>query len=110
MFIQYRSFSHLACPILGVSKYALTRTMTMPGCNMGHSAYALTLDRRKTVRQGNVHMAVQVIIVSNCVEDLDTSIFSTLMHTKLKLTIWDVETRHKIYITKNGMQTWVIVV
>ena len=55
-------------------------------------------------------MAVQVIIVSKCVEGLDTSIFSTLMHTKLKLMIGDVENLHKIYTTKNGMPTWVTVV
>ena len=81
----------------------------MLACSMGRSAYARTLDHKKTARKGNAPMAVQATRASKCVEGLDTSIFSTLMHTKLKLMIGDVETQHRIYITKNGMRTWVIV-
>ena len=89
--------------------YAQIETMTMLACSTGPSAYAQTLDHRETARKRNALMAVQGTIVSKCVEGLDTSIFSTLMHTKRKLMIGDVETLHKIYITKNGMRTWVIV-
>ena len=81
----------------------------MLACSMGRSAYARTLDHKKTARKGNAPMAVQATRASKCVEGLDTSIFSTLMHTKLKLMIGDVETLHKIYFTKNGMPIWTIV-
>ena len=96
--------------VLGVWKSAPTGTMIMLECSMGHSAYALTLDHKETVRKGNALMVVQATTTLKCVEDLDTSIFSILMHTKPQLRIGAVETLLKIAITKNGMLIWNIAV
>ena len=82
----------------------------MLACSMGHSAYAQTLDHKKTVRKGNAPMVVQATRASKCVEGLDTSTFSTLMRTKPQLMIGAVETLLKTSITRNGMPTWTIVV
>ena len=82
----------------------------MLACSMGHSAYAQTLDHKKTVRRGDALMAVQATTVSKCVEGLDTSISSIPMPTEPQLMIGAVETRHRTNITKNGMPTWAIVV
>ena len=90
--------------------YARIETMTMLACSMGPNAYALTLDHKKTARKTNALMAVQETIVSKCVEGLDTSIFSTLMHTKPQLMIGAVETLLRTYSIKNGMLTWISVV
>ena len=53
----------------------------MPACSMGHNAYAQTLGHKDTARMGDALMVVQVTTASKCVEDLDTSICSTPMHT-----------------------------
>ena len=79
-------------------------------CSMGHSAYALTLDHKETVRKGNALMVVQATTTSKCVEVLDTSTFSILMHTKPQLMIGAVETLLRTVIIKNGMPTWTSVV
>ena len=78
----------------------------MLACSMGHSAYAQTLDHKKTARKGDALMAVQATTVSKCVEGLDTSISSTLMPTEPQLMIGAVETHYKTTITKNGMPIW----
>ena len=83
--------------------------MTTLACSMGHSAYAQTLDHKKTARKGNAPMAVQATRASKCAEGLDTSTFSTLMRTKPQLMIGAVETLLKTSITKNGMPIWTIV-
>ena len=90
--------------------YAQIGTMTMLACSMAPSAYAQTLGHRKTARKRNALIAVQETIVSECVEGLDTSIFSILMHTKPLLMIGAVETLLKTYSIKNGMLTWISVV
>ena len=90
--------------------YAQIETMTMLACSMGPSAYARTLDHRETARKRNALMAVQETIVSKCVEGLDTSIFSTLMHTKPQLMIGAAGALLRTYTTKNGMLTWISVV
>ena len=79
-------------------------------CSMDHSAYAQTPDHKETVRKGNALMVVQATTTSRCVEALDTSIFSILMHTKPQLMIGAVETRLRTFIIKNGMLTWTSVV
>ena len=98
------------CLIVGVSKSALTGILTMLACSTGHSAYAPTLDLSKTVRKTDALMVVQGTTVSKCVGALVTSISSTLMLTKPQLMIGAVETQHRTNITKNGIQTWPIVV
>ena len=82
----------------------------MLACSMGHSAYAQTLDHKKTVRKGNAPMVVQATRASKCVEGLDTSISSILMHTVPHMMTGVVETQHKTNFTKNGMLIWSIVV
>ena len=95
--------------LLGVSRYALIEIMTMLVYNMDHSVSAQTLDQKEIVRKGNAPMVVQVTIASKCVEALDTSISSTLMHTVQHMKTGVVGTQHKTNITKNGMLTWGIV-
>ena len=81
----------------------------MLACSMGHSAFAQTLGRKKTVTKGNAILVVQGTIVSECVEGLDISTSSTLMHTKPQLMIRAVEIHYKTNITKNGIAIWPIV-
>ena len=80
--------------------------MTMLDYNMGHNAFAQTLDHKELVREINVTMVVQATVASRCAEGLDTSISFILMPTKPLLMIGAVETLHKTGITKNGMTTW----
>ena len=82
----------------------------MLDCNMDHSAYALTLDHKETVRKGNALTVVQATTASKCVEALDTSIFSILMHTKPQLMIGAAGALLRTSTTKNGMLTWISVV
>ena len=79
-------------------------------CNMDPNAFAQTLAHKETVKKRNALMVVPGITVSKCVEDLGTSISSTLMHTKQQLMIGAVETHCKTNITKNGTQIWNIAV
>ena len=79
-------------------------------CSMAHNASAQTLDLKEIVRRGNVLMVVQATTASKCVEGLDTSISSTLMHTVPRMTTGVVEIQHKTCFTKNGMLTWSTVV
>ena len=95
---------------LGVQKSVRMGTMTMLVCNMDHSAYALTLDHKETVRKGNALTVVQATTTSKCVEALDTSIFFILMHTRPQLMIGAAGALLRTYTTKNGMLTWINVV
>ena len=95
--------------LLGVSRYALTEIMTMLVYNMDHSVSAQTLDHKEIVNKGNAPMVVQATVASKCVEGLDTSISSILMHTVPHMMTGVVETQHKTTFTKNGMLTWGIV-
>ena len=95
---------------LGVQKSVLMGIMTMLVCNMDPNAFAQTPARKEAVKKRNALMVVPGTTVSKCVEDLGTSISSTLMHTKQQLMIGAVETHCKTNITKNGMLTWIIVV
>ena len=79
-------------------------------CSMAHNASAQTLDLKEIVRRGNVLMVVQATTASKCVEGLDTSISSTLMHIKPQLMIGAAGALLKTYTTKNGMLTWINVV
>ena len=78
-------------------------------CNMDLNAYVPTLVRKETAKKRNALMVVLGTIVSRCVEDLDISISSTLMHTKPQLMIGAAETLLKTSTTRNGMPTWIIV-
>ena len=80
--------------------------MTMLVYNMDHNVSALTLDHKEIVRKGSAHTVVQATVASKCVEALDTSISSTLMHTVPHMMTGIVGTQHKTNITKNGMLTW----
>ena len=73
-------------------------------CNMDPNVFAQTQARKEAVMKGNAPMVVPVTTVSKCVEDLGTSISSTLMHTKQQLMIGAVETHCKTNITKGGTQ------
>ena len=84
--------------------------MTMLVYNMDHSASAQTLDHKEIVNKGNAPMVVQATVASKCVEGLDTSISSILMHTVPHMMTGVVETQHKTNIIKDGMLTWGIVV
>ena len=78
-------------------------------CNMDLNAYAPTLDPKETAKKRNALMVVLGTIVLRCVEDLDTSISSTLMHTKPQLMIGAVDTLCRTNIIKNGTPIWAIV-
>ena len=91
---------------LGVQKSVLMGIMTMLVCNMDPNAFAQTLAHKETVKKGNALMVVQATTTLKCVADLDTSIFSILMHTKPQLMIGAVETLLRTVIIKNGMPTW----
>ena len=80
--------------------------MTMPACNMDLNAYALTPAHKETAKHRNALLVVQGTTVSKCVEDLDISISSTLMHTEQQLMIGAVEIQRKTNFTKNGILTW----
>ena len=82
----------------------------MLACNMDPNAFALTLAHKKIVRKGNAPTVVQATVASKCVEGLDTSISSILMHTVPHMMTGVVETQHKTNIIKDGMLTWGIVV
>ena len=83
--------------------------MNMLACNMDLNAYALTPARKETVKHRNALLVVQGTTVSKCVEDLDISISSTLMHTEQQLMIGAVETLCRTNIIKNGTLIWTIV-
>ena len=80
----------------------------MLDCSMAPNAYVPILVLWEQAMLDNAPMAALETIQSRCVEGLDTSTFSTLMHTKQQLMTGDVETLSRIPTTKSGIRTWVI--